>query len=146
MRVGAVWLLTVAVIGCDGSTGPSSTDTSSAAIPSLGQRVEFLQRYVTFRREYRALDFHVVYHNNGEGRVPGPSDWDIRLVAAVPPEELASWVPAGATTVSASDSNWLDGVPGAQRAAAVTEWYSAPGRIIGVDRVRSIVAYRSWSR
>ena len=109
-------------------------------------RLEFLQRYVRFRREYRELDFHVVYQSNGGGRVPGPSDWDIRLVAIVPPEELASWVPAGATTVSAFDSNWLDGVPGAERAATVTEWYSAPGRIIGVDRVRSIVAYHSWSR
>ena len=141
MRVGAVILLAVALAGCGGSTGPASTDTSSDSLLSLEQRVEFLQRYVTFRRGYTELGFHVAYHNNG-GLLPGPSDWDIRLVAVVPSAEVAAWVPAGVTATPSGDTQWLAGVPGAERAAGITEWYTGPGLVVGIDRDRSVVVYR----
>jgi hypothetical protein len=146
MRVGAALFLMIAVAGCGGPSGPASTDTSSASLPTLAERVDFLQRYVTFRRDYRELDFRVVYHNNGGGLVPGPSDWDIRVVAVVPPAELASWVPAGATAMATADVTWLADVPGAERAAGITEWYVEPGSVVGVDRAASAVAYRRWTQ
>lgn len=145
MRAGSAWLLTAVLAGCGGSTGPASTDTSSDAVPSLEARIEFLQRYVTFRRGYTDLGFRVVYHNNG-GLVPGPSDWDIRVVAAVPPAELADWVPAGAAATPSADTRWLVGVPGAERATGITEWYVGPGSVVGIDREGSVVAYRRWTR
>lgn len=145
MRIGALWVLLVAVSGCGGASGPASTDTSSTAIPSLDERIEFLQRYVKFRRHYRALDFRVVYRNNSGGRMPGPSEWDIRIVADVPPQDLASWVPPGAAADPKPSTAWLAGVPGAERAAGVTEWYSSPGQAVGLDRARSVVAFRAWA-
>jgi hypothetical protein len=145
MRVSAIWLLTISVAGCGGRSGPATTDTSSASISSLDQRVEFLQRYVTFRRDYRELDFHVLYHNNGGGLVPGPSDWDIRVVAVVPPGELASWVPAGKMPVRATDVSWLVAVPGSKRTVGITEWYVESRKVVGIDRARSVMAYRCWA-
>ena len=98
-----VVLLVSSLAGCGGSRGPASTDTSSASFPTRTERFEFLQRYVTFRRGYRELDFHIVYRDGGGGAVPGPSEWDIRVVAIVPAEELASWVPAGVKALATAD-------------------------------------------
>jgi hypothetical protein len=145
MRLGFAFLLTAALVGCSGQTRPASTDTSSDSLPSLEARVEFLQRYVTFRRGYNDLSFRVAYQNNGGGMVPGPSEWDIRLVAAVPPAELAEWVPAGVAAIPSTDTQWLVGVPGAERAAGIAEWYTGPGLVVGIDRKQSVVAYRRWA-
>jgi hypothetical protein len=143
-RAGSVLLLIGVFAGCDGWTGPASTDTSSDSLPSLEQRVEFLQRYVTYRRGYRDLGFHIVYHNNGS-LPPGPSEWDIELVATVPPAELAAWVPAGVAAKPSVDTQWLADVPGAERAAGIREWYTRSGVVVGIDRKRSVVAYRNWA-
>lgn len=145
MRAWPMILLTAVLVGCTGPTGPASTDTSSDSLPSLGERVEFLQRYVTFRRGYVDLGFQIVCHNNNGGMVPGPSDWDIRLVATVPPAELDDWVPAGEASLPTADTQWLAGVPGAESAAGIVEWYTSPGRVVGIDRQRSVVAYRLWA-
>lgn len=144
MRAAGVVLLVLLAAGCGGRSGPATTDTSSATFPTLAERVEFLERYVTFRRNYRELDFHVAYRNGG-GPAPGPSEWDIRVVAVAPPGELASWVPAGVTAVADADRDWLAVVPGAERAAGITEWYVGPGSVVGIDRAKSVVAYRRWA-
>lgn len=144
MRRALVLLAAFALVGCGGPTGPASTDTSSDALPSLAARVEFLERYVTFRRGYSDLGFHIVFHNNG-GMVPGPSEWDIRLVAAVPPTELAAWVPPGLAATPSADTHWLAGVPGEGQAAGIREWYTGPGLVVGIDREHSVVAYRRWA-
>lgn len=145
-RFGAVWLLTLAVAGCSATSGPTNTDMSSTSITSLQQRIEFLQRYVSFRRSYRELEFHISYHNNGGWLVAGPSDWDIRVVAIVPPTELVSWVPAGTKPVPKTDASWLARVPESERAIKITEWYVERGRIVGIDRAGSVVAYRCWTQ
>lgn len=142
-------LMMITSTGCGGPTGPTgppSTDTSSDALPSLERRVEFLERYVTFRRGYNDLGFHIAYHNNGGGMVPGPSEWDIRLVATVPPAELTAWVPSDLAPTPTADTQWLSGVPGEGHAAGIREWYIGPGSAVGIDRERSVVAYRRWAR
>lgn len=143
MRAGLAFFLAVAFAGCSPS-GPKTTNTSSDSLPSLEQRIEFLERYITFRRGYVDLSFHVLYQNNSGGMVPGPSDWDIRIVATVPPAELPQWVPAGVSATPTADTQWLTGVPGAERVAGLKEWYSATGLLVGIDRERSLVAYRRW--
>jgi hypothetical protein len=145
MRAVLVVLMVSTLAGCGGSRGPASTDTSSASFATVAERVEFLQRYVTFRRGYRELDFHIVYRNGGGGAVPGPSEWDVSIVAVVPHGELASWVRAGVTALASADRAWLAVVPGGERAARITEWYVGPGSVVGIDRVGSVVAYRRWS-
>lgn len=143
MRGRAVICLLVALAGCGKPSGPETTDTLSSSLPTLRERVAFLQRYVPFRGEFRRLGFHVLYRNNGGGLVPAPSDWDIRIVAVVPAEELPRWIPAGVPMAPPPDLTWLAGVPESERAAGMSEWYVEPNRVVGVDRVRSVVVYRS---
>jgi hypothetical protein len=137
--------------GCDrGATGPANTRTTSATLGTLAERTRFLERYVTFRRTYETLDFDVMFQDNGGGGgVPGPSDWDVRLVATVPTAELNAWVPTGATTPttapSAADQDWLKSVPTALDLGGVTEWYVDGRRVVGIDRGRRIVVYRNWA-
>jgi hypothetical protein len=130
------------VSGCD-RTGPASTRTTSAQFHTVKEKTDFLQRYVTFRRTYDTLDFDITYQNNGGGSVPGPSDWDVRLVATVPPSEVPMWIPAGLTP-SAQDQAWLKSVPTSLDLSGLNEWYGDAHRIIGIDRQHNIVAYRSW--
>ncbi|MDY3563094.1 hypothetical protein R5W23_004593 [Gemmata sp. JC673] len=135
----------IACAGCGlKGHGPESTDTSSESLPSLADRSAFLERYVTFRRSYRELGFHVRYQNNGNGLVPGSSDWDIRVVATVPREELAAWVPDGVPATPTADTDWLNGVPGGEHARPVSEWYVGQRVVVGIDRARAVVAYRTW--
>lgn len=143
MRRMRALLLISAIAGCGRLGGPASTDTSSDSLPTLDARIEFLQRYVRFRRNYRDLGFHIHYLNGGASRMPRPSEWDIRIVAVVPPEELAAWIPPGAKAAKSADLDWLKEVPGGDRALAITEWYDSPHSLVGIDREKSIVAYRA---
>lgn len=131
------------IAGCTGDAGPASTDTKSDTLSSLKDRVAFLERYVTFRRDYSELGFHIVYKNGG-GFVPSPSEWDVRVVATVPQEKLADWIPAGVKEAPTADKDWLDSIPGGAKASGIHEWYVEPGKIVGVDREKSVVAYRAW--
>ncbi len=143
MRTLPFGLIVAGLIGC-GKSGPATTDTRSSSIPTLDARVEFLQRYVAFRRGYEELEFHIEYHNNSGG-LPGPSDWDVRVVARVPAGELNSWVPTGIAPANTADTTWLERVPGAINSTEITEWYVEPNRVTGIDRKRAIVAHRIWT-
>ena len=143
VRIAFLMLIGFAV-GCSGG-GPGSTDTVSSSLPTLESRIEFLQRYVTFRRTYRELEFHIVFHDNSSG-LPAPSEWDVRLIACVPPEELTQWIPSGVQPLETADTDWLTSVPRSEKAAGITEWYSEPHRVIGIDHKQSVVAYRSWKQ
>jgi len=137
----AIMLLGI-LAGCTYGSGPASTDTKSDSLPTLKERIAFLERYVTFRRDYSDVGFHVVYRNGGSFP-PSPSEWDVRVVATVPPERLADWVPPGVKKTPRADMDWLDGVPGSEKASGIQEWYAEPGRLVGIDRGKSIVAYRT---
>jgi hypothetical protein len=136
-------ILTVALLfaGCK-PDGPATTKTNSSSFATLAERARFLEEYVSFRRTYESLDFNIMYQNNGGGMVPGPSDWDVRLVATVPASELQAWVPAGVSAASAPDTAWLTAVPTALDLSGVSEWYVDGERVIGIDRARQIVVYR----
>ena len=45
---------------------------------------------------------------------------------------------------AAPDTAWLKSVPTALDPSGVSEWYVENDRIIGLDRARRIVVYRSW--
>lgn len=141
-RVCMAFLLALVVLlaGC-GKSGPDSTNSTSAGLPTLKERIDFLQRYVKFRRTYESLDYAIQYANNSGGMVPGPSEWDIRLVAIVPAAELAAWVPAGAPVPNV-DADWLRSVPTSLDISGVREWYVSGLQVVGVDRTKRIVVYR----
>lgn len=130
--------------GCSNEVlGPTSVDETSVARTGLADRIQFLENYVTFRRQYEKLDYDIMYQNNGGGMVPGPSDWDIRLIALVPESEIQAWVPAGIEKIDTPSPAWLKDLPGTIERDGITEWYHNSGTVVGVDRERSIVAYRN---
>ncbi len=137
-------ILLLLLAGC-GSRGLASTRTSSSTLPTLGARVDFLERYVTFRRNYESLDFRVDFFNGGGGLSPSPSEWDIRLVARVPASELQAWVPSGVPPVATADRAWLDAVPTSAELGGISEWYVEKRRVVGIDRKQALVVYRSWA-
>jgi hypothetical protein len=139
-----ILVLILLFAGC-GQSGPPSTKTSSSGFATLAERAKFLREYVSFRRSYQTLDFDILYQNNGGGLVPGPSDWDVRLVATVPAAELPDWIQAGVKTSAAPDLAWLTSVPTTLDLSGVSVWYVDGKRIVGLDRIRSIVVYRASS-
>ena len=138
--------MTAAVVGCTPPpSGPPTATENSTARAGLAERIQFVENYVAFRRTYQALDYDVAYHNNDNGRVPGPSDWDIRLVAQVPAAELNEWIPSDVEPVEQTPPDWLSTVPGPLGREGIDEWYFDQGREIGIDRENSIVAYRNFA-
>jgi hypothetical protein len=126
--------------------GPPTTNTTSTALPTLAQRTTFLNQYVTFRRGYQTLDFNIAFLNNNGGTPPGPTEYDIRLIATVPESELQSWIPSGVTaSPTPPDTSWLKTVPTTLNLSGVTEWYITPGKGIGLDRANKIVVYRAFA-
>jgi hypothetical protein len=142
-----IFMFTIAVLltACK-PAGPATTNTTSSAYATLAERTKFLNQYVAFRRTYETLDFDIMYQNNGNGMIPGPSDWDVRLVATVPASELQSWIPAGLAASPAPDTRWLKSVPTALDLSGVSEWYTQSNHVIGLDRAKRIVVYRWWSQ
>ncbi len=133
----------LALVGCNGQTGPPSVSEKSTARPLLSDRVEMLEKYVKFRREYVQLEYEIVFQNNGVGLAPGPSDWDIRLVAKVPVGELDDWIDQGMTADVAPAKAWHLETGTEIDATNVVEWYSDGQRSVGIDRTGSVVAYRN---
>ncbi len=129
------------VAGC-GQSGPPSTNTSSKKFATLADKVAFLQKFVRFKRNYRQLDFAIQYSNNSGGLVPGPSEWDVRIVAVVPPGELTAWT-SGLTPATSPATGWLADVPTPIDHSAVTQWFQKGGVVVGVDKRNSVVVYRN---
>lgn len=139
---GGVLLAAALVLTGCGQRGPATTNTTSTTIKTLAARVEFLERYVNFRRTYETLDFDIRYANNSDGLLPAPSDWDIRVVATVPEAELKAWELTPALPAP-PDKDWLKAVPTSLDLAGVDEWFGDARRVVGIDRKRRIVVYRA---
>src|SRR5262245_20723915 len=136
-------ILTVALIisGCN-SSGPASTQTNSSVFPTVAERAQFLHQYVKFRRTYETLDFDISFLNGG-GTPPGPSEWDIRIIATVLAFEMQYWGPAGVTASTARDNGGCRSVQTTLDLSGVSEWYVDGSRVVGIDRARRIVVYRN---
>src|SRR5687768_12416748 len=98
---GACLVFGVLGVGCK-SEPSRTTDTSSRSLPDLGAKVEFLKKYRPLPSKVDGLEFHVRYHDNSGGLVPGPSDYDIRIAARMAPGDLEAWV-QGCTKAEALD-------------------------------------------
>ena len=77
------------------SNGPEeksrTTDTYSRDLSSNATKIAFLQQYLATPSDVQATEFHIVFHDNSGGLVPGPSDWDIQAVIKVTPLDLPHW-------------------------------------------------------
>lgn len=134
----------ICVTGGGGSDGPPTTETSSTKFSTLSEKVAFLEQYVTFRRTYEDLDFVIAFHNNSGGLVPGPSDWDIRIIARVPSTDLGQWT-RGLHSTTAPDIKWLKALPRRLDYSGVSAWFQSGRLLVGVDEDNSIVVYRNRS-
>jgi len=127
---------------CENSGGPPTTTTSSRQFKTLAEKIAFLEHYVRFRRTYFALDFNITFHNNGQGRVPGPSDWDIRLIARIPKAQMVLWT-KDLHAIASAPTDWLDALPAGISHSGITDWYQNSGRWVGINRVHGVVVYRN---
>jgi hypothetical protein len=133
--------LSLIILGCSES-GPPSTATTSSEFATLEEKVAFLNQYVSFDRSYEQLDFSVTYHNNSGGMVPGPSDWDIRIVARVPSAELGNWS-SELKKIQSPEIEWVEGIHTAIDYSGVSDWYFGRGATVGIDETRSVILYRN---
>ena len=144
-RVCLLSFASVLLAGCLGKipppSGPPSVKETHSVRPKLEDRIQFVETYVTFRRTYKQLEYDVWFQNNSGGGIPGPSEWDVHLVAVVPGEELHDWIPEAATAMKESPtwSTSLDSID----TAGVTEWHQLGSATVGLDEKNSVVVYRN---
>lgn len=133
------------LMGCDSSIEQSkTTNTLSSEFSTLEAKVEFLQRYFTPERNYQKLDFAINYRDNSTGMIPGPSDWDIALVAVVPPVELNTWISGLKKSLQTPNTKWLARIPTAIDYSQISEWYdSGFSSVVGINRDSGVVVYRN---
>ncbi len=134
-----VLALTLTLIGCGKG---KTTDTSSDSFATVAEKKEFFERYVKFRRNFDDLHFRILFFDGGSGMVPGPSEWDIRLLAIVPVEEIDQWID-GLSAVTDPKLDWVHNVPNAPTDLRDFNWYQDDRRIVGIHRVKRIVLYRN---
>ncbi len=130
-------------VGCGGERG-KTTDTDSREFADLTARQSFLERYVSFRRSYEELEFDISFMDGGGGRVPGPSEWDIRILAKVPADEINQWT-SGLETTEPGDPSWVSSIPNAPSELEGFQWYKDGPRLVGIDAASRIVLYRNWA-
>ena len=142
--------LLLTLTGCSvGPSSPSSVQASSESRSALIERVRFLEQYVSFRRTYLQLEYNVEFRNGGEGLLPSPSEWDIKVLAVVPKDEIYEWISGVSESqeehIEEHALDWLAEIPGNIPFDGIDEWYLDGRRTIGVDRENSIIAYRNFA-
>ena len=140
------WLsFSLLMTGCDNSVDKGkTTNTLSSEFSTLEEKMLFLQRYFNPKRTYQKLDIAIVYHDNSTGGIPGPSDWDIRLVAIVPPIEIDLWISGLKKMPQTPDTKWLSRIPTNIDYSTINEWYDMGfSSVIGINRELGLVVYRN---
>jgi hypothetical protein len=132
-----------------------TTHATSATMTSLDEKKAFVERYVTFRRTYTALEFKIDYVD-GSGLLPGGTRADIRLFARVPEGATDEWT-AGLNAIpkrpeDTSSYPWVAGIPNAPKDLGGFVWYEERGgsaehsKVVGVSKATSEILYRMiWS-
>jgi hypothetical protein len=134
-------VVSVIVVGCGGKNS-KTTDTDSAVFSTLSEKQAFLERYVNFRRTYKELEFDVKYTDGGDGMLPSPTEWDIRVFAKVPSEEIDDWI-SGMTKTESADTSWVPSVPRAPTNLGAFQWYEDGRKLVGINPEERIVLYRN---
>ena len=131
------------LVGCGGKES-KTTDVDSAAFSTLAEKQSFLEQYVTFRRDYEEIEFDVLYVDGGDGRVPGPTEWDVRLLAKVPEGGLGEWI-SGMAQMASPDTSWVASIPNAPANLDGFQWYQDGRRLVGVSPEERMVLYRNFA-
>ncbi|MCX6046176.1 MAG: hypothetical protein NT075_13780 [Chloroflexi bacterium] len=87
-----VGLLSLLLASCITTNSANlTTDTRSTQFATDREKLTFLAKYLTLYSTVEAAEYHIVYHDNSAGGVPGPSEWDIQVVLKMTPENLVLW-------------------------------------------------------
>ena len=143
LRILLPLLFVIALTGCGGNN-TRTADTDSTKFSTHGEKKEFLERYVKFRRTYEELEFDITYTDGGDGRLPSPSEWDIRIAAKVPADEIDDWI-LGLGPTQDVDLEWVSGIPKAPTKLDDFEWVKNGNQLVGFDRKQRVVVYRNLS-
>ncbi len=136
-----IFLLVLVLGSCDES---KTTSTKSSNFDTKQEKIQFLERYLTIKRNYEKLDFYINYHDNSTGMIPGPSDWDICLIAIVPKIELKEWIKGQKKIEDIKDKMCFDKVPTQIDYSKIKEWYQYDiHSFVGIDPINRIVVYRN---
>jgi hypothetical protein len=121
-----------------------STDTHSKQFATDTEKIQFLKRYLSFPTAVETAEFHVVYHDNSGGGIPGPSDWDIQAVLNVAPQNLSAWTHNAKVTAEKQDLAW--GYSLAQQRGwklqSEPKVYTASGKIVAIFEKEGLIFKR----
>ncbi len=132
-----------------------ATHTYSREFETLDEKVVFLKKYFSFKSHdptYLELDFFVSHYGKSGWFVGlGPNDWDIQVIAKIPPDEIPNWrkeyTPVDAKEIPMG-LDWVKTLPGTVDRTGPFQWYHDKeyGRYyVGVDEKRSIIICRYWA-
>jgi hypothetical protein len=147
--VGQWWIrkgVLVAVVLCLAACGRTaasdfSTDTQSSQLSTEAEQIAFLGKYVNLKSAVSQTEFHIIYHDNSGGLVPGPSDWDIQAIMLV--EDIALWT-AGKTQIDTADFTWADSLlTEPLRPASQPTYYTNQTTTLAVFEPEQIIYLRS---
>ena len=86
-----LWSASALLLAC--STPESkSTDTHSTDFAEKGPKLDFLRKYMSHMEGVQDAEYHIIYHDNGSGWVPGPSDYSITVALLIEPDSLGHWL------------------------------------------------------
>lgn len=85
-----LFLVTLLIFGCQ--TENKSTDVYSYQIDDKTEKNEILKKYLMKESGLIDAEYHICFQDNGTGRVPGPSDYNIKLALKVESDSLDSWI------------------------------------------------------
>jgi hypothetical protein len=128
--------------GCSNPKSSLTTSTISTQFATLDEKITFIQKYLKVNRAYQDLDFVINYNDNSGGMIPGPGDWDIRVIAKVPAAEIVLWT-SGLDPIKSANSAWVKTLPARIDYTGVSSWYKARGAnlLLGVDPKNAVIVY-----
>lgn len=140
----AVLLSCPAFLAC--STGKDlTTDTRSAQFSNGPEKLAFLARYLKRSPGLLDAEYAIWYQDNGHGSVPGPSDYDIRIIARVVPDSLDAWT-KGLTQEpwTGTDRAWKDLMADTVewRITSTAQLYRGPAKVFLIHRDEGVVLAR----
>ncbi len=68
-----------------------TTDQWSRDLQTREERIRFVEKYIRAPSQILDTEFHIIYHDNSTGMVPGPSDWRIVAAFKVNPQDAGKW-------------------------------------------------------
>lgn len=90
LPVVAVAVIMLLLAGCADHES-LTTDTRSTYFETAEEKLAFLETYLKLPSEVADAEYHIMYHDNSGGLVPGPSDWEIRAAIKVAEADVSLW-------------------------------------------------------